>query len=654
MPDREYGGGSYNSGYGLGGRDQYAGYSGPVSRSGMDATNQNIIARQTGGDLFNQGRGSNVTDARPQSPAEVRAGVVPAVPVPPSMGVVPAVPVPPGSGFRMGAPFFTGPSLMTLQNVGVPTINLNYGQSRLFPQTQALSSPPYNFVSPFQQVTPVIVPSTTAQREATKAAQQAAVETAIRKQNQANYRVTPSSVYTRGSAAKGLAQAEAEDAVIRAAVGKTLNVESGNNPFAKSRTSSASGVAQFTKGTWDLMVNRHRPDLRIGRSAEEVYGLRSDPNLSTEMATFLARDNADSLSARGLPVNENTLYLSHFLGVGDAIKVLRANPDTPIEGLVNKRSITANQSILGGGKTVADITRWAGKKMANASPVVPNVPIPVPRPPSEYTLDTAPPNLKLMLAGGSDEANIDAVNRADLSASGAKFASANAGADFAVPGAAAQAASANPETFSEFLSNLFNTQRQISKLEEEGRTGLFPDAYSKQILKDEYGGITPKEYYRRDMETQLGRKVEPGEIKSRIVDYGQGPVVDYYIKDLTDVFGEAITGLVGGIGGLFKGGGEKSYLGAESDRSSSNVPRDNSAVGGGSQSDNRGQRAIVADLSDADLSDEDYFRKYGRRRPGAVINTGASPTQSGISSLGTFAQTNAPVYGFVPSTFLTV
>jgi hypothetical protein len=134
------------------------------------------------------------------------------------------------------------------------------------------------------------------------------------------------------------------------------------NPAAKASTSSAMGDFQFIKETWLRTVRARRPDLLEGRSEKQVLALRADPKLSREMAGYLMDANTEALNGAGLQPTPANLYLAHFLGAGDAIKVLRAKPGTPVEGLVDGDSVKANRSILEG-KTTDTVIGWAGGKM---------------------------------------------------------------------------------------------------------------------------------------------------------------------------------------------------------------------------------------------------------------------------------------------------
>ena len=460
MPDREYGGGSYNSGYGSGG-------------------SSNPRAGDTPG--FGTGGGGSVGGGGGYG---VSGG-----------GLA-------GGGDRGGR----DASDMAAQQAVANAARIA-AERAAYEQQQAQAA---------QQAA--------AQRAAAQAAQQAAVQAALARQQQeeaaranaariaaerAAYQRQQQGLLslmqskatgptTRGGPASVAAQQAARNQLILNTTGKIIDIESGGDPRAKAKTSSATGLGQFTQGTWMKMIETYRPELLEGRNRQQVLELRTDPELSIEMTGNLARENANYLESRGVPVNENSLYLSHFLGAGDAAKVLKAAPDTPISELVKETSIAANQNILGGDKTASDITRWASNKMLASAPAR-----------GAVTASGAEP-----LPGPLD---------AYQPTSG-----------FAAPSGGEQVA--KPAQQAGLLDQIFGgpdaMQNRISALEAEGRyAGLDKQTYATQFA----GGDVSK-------------------VRSRITDFGQGPVVDYYVKDLGDVAGEAIGGLFGGIGNLFKGG----------------------------------------------------------------------------------------------------
>lgn len=133
------------------------------------------------------------------------------------------------------------------------------------------------------------------------------------------------------------------------------------NPAARNPNSSAMGNGQFIKSTWMDMVQKHRPDLMKGRTKEQVLALRADPAISREMTQAYAEENAERLRSKGITPTKGAVYLAHFAGPEDAVKVLQADDDTPLEQVLNGASISANSFLRG--KTVKWLKSWANQKM---------------------------------------------------------------------------------------------------------------------------------------------------------------------------------------------------------------------------------------------------------------------------------------------------
>ena len=138
-----------------------------------------------------------------------------------------------------------------------------------------------------------------------------------------------------------------------------IQIESGGNPRAKAKTSSALGLFQFLNATWLGVVKKHRPDLLEDRATAQVLALRMDPETCIELG---ARFTEDNLAAIGRNATGGDLYLAHFLGAGDARKLFRAPPDQPVDELVGPAVIQANRSIMQG-KTVAQVRAWSARRM---------------------------------------------------------------------------------------------------------------------------------------------------------------------------------------------------------------------------------------------------------------------------------------------------
>lgn len=144
-------------------------------------------------------------------------------------------------------------------------------------------------------------------------------------------------------------------------------LESGLDPSARARTSSASGLFQFVERTWLATIKRHGARHGLGWAADAIdwaggrlsvasaelraaiLRLRDDPQAAAAMAAEHAAENRARLEARlGRAVGDTELYLAHFLGAGGATRFLRAmatDPDAPAAPLL-PRAARANRAIF--------------------------------------------------------------------------------------------------------------------------------------------------------------------------------------------------------------------------------------------------------------------------------------------------------------------
>lgn len=141
------------------------------------------------------------------------------------------------------------------------------------------------------------------------------------------------------------------------------------NPGAKNPLSSATGNGQFLNGTWLQMVKDQRPDLAEGKSDAQILALRSDPQLSRQMVTAYAAQNADVLDNANLPVNGTTLAMAHKLGPAGAKAVLNADPSTPLEKILPANVIAANPQLKGktAGTYATGLSKTFGTDPINAA-----------------------------------------------------------------------------------------------------------------------------------------------------------------------------------------------------------------------------------------------------------------------------------------------
>jgi hypothetical protein len=102
-------------------------------------------------------------------------------------------------------------------------------------------------------------------------------------------------------------------------------------------------------------------------SDKQILALRSTPQgdqISAQLGPQLVRRNIQTLQSNGVDASAPNVYLAHFLGPHDALKVIRADPDTPVEDLVPKMDIAANHFLAG--KTAGDVLDWSAKTLQRA------------------------------------------------------------------------------------------------------------------------------------------------------------------------------------------------------------------------------------------------------------------------------------------------
>lgn len=131
------------------------------------------------------------------------------------------------------------------------------------------------------------------------------------------------------------------------------SAESGGNDAARNPNSSATGRYQFTAGTWADLARKH-PGLGLTPNG------RLDAAQQERAIRAFTADNAAGLRSAGIPVDNGNLYAAHFLGLGDASRVLRAAPDARMTDLVSDSVISANPFLRG--MSVSDFRSWTVRK----------------------------------------------------------------------------------------------------------------------------------------------------------------------------------------------------------------------------------------------------------------------------------------------------
>jgi len=134
-------------------------------------------------------------------------------------------------------------------------------------------------------------------------------------------------------------------------------LESGGRADARNPESSAFGVDQFTEGTWRRIVAKSQPAWAEGMTDAQLLAARGNPTRSAEMVAALDAENAAGLEAAGLPVDTHTLYAAHHFGINSGKRFARSDDATPIERIITREQLAANQYLAG--MTKADvIANW--------------------------------------------------------------------------------------------------------------------------------------------------------------------------------------------------------------------------------------------------------------------------------------------------------
>jgi hypothetical protein len=167
-------------------------------------------------------------------------------------------------------------------------------------------------------------------------------------------------------------------------------IESGLDPDAQARTSSAAGLFQFVSGTWLDTLDKHGAAHGLGWAeaaisrdggrarvddpamARAVMALRYDADASAMMAAELARDNAGALrGVLGREPDAAELYLAHFMGQAGARQFLGALQTDPGQSAAAlfPEAAAGNRAIFHGAtgpRSVGEVMGLLRSKVANA------------------------------------------------------------------------------------------------------------------------------------------------------------------------------------------------------------------------------------------------------------------------------------------------
>lgn len=121
--------------------------------------------------------------------------------------------------------------------------------------------------------------------------------------------------------------------------------ESGNNPDAKSSNSSATGLFQMTKPTWNALVDKY------GKQYGVTKDMINDPKGNAVMASLYAQDNKATLDkSLGRQSTNGEVYMAHFLGPSGAQKLINNYSDSISAARLFPTAAKANRSVFFDGR----------------------------------------------------------------------------------------------------------------------------------------------------------------------------------------------------------------------------------------------------------------------------------------------------------------
>ncbi len=117
-------------------------------------------------------------------------------------------------------------------------------------------------------------------------------------------------------------------------------IESSFNPSAMAATSTASGLYQFTIGTWQNMVHMYGSQFGITEDTP-----RTDPKANAIMGAMFLKQNIEILKQVKPNPTPTDVYLAHFLGPAGALAILKADPSEKAADIL-PAAARANQSLF--------------------------------------------------------------------------------------------------------------------------------------------------------------------------------------------------------------------------------------------------------------------------------------------------------------------
>ena len=134
----------------------------------------------------------------------------------------------------------------------------------------------------------------------------------------------------------------ASDAEFDLFLDRLMQVESGGRDRAANPRSTALGPFQFIKSTFLDLVRRHFTAETDELSQDEVLELRVNRPFARRAAAIYSGENFATLSRQAFLPTFGHLRLAFLVGPTAAVRLIRAQPDTPAEDILGSAVIRAN------------------------------------------------------------------------------------------------------------------------------------------------------------------------------------------------------------------------------------------------------------------------------------------------------------------------
>jgi hypothetical protein len=134
-----------------------------------------------------------------------------------------------------------------------------------------------------------------------------------------------------------------------------------NNEGLGKADPNSSAVSGFMPDTW-ATITMGEPEV-AGKTPDQIQQLRiTNPAFVQRMTQKSLTQGQAYLQSKGLPVNDETVYLTHFFGAVGAERILRAPPNTPLNKIFAPQVMQANPQLAG--LTTSSVLPYLGQSLA--------------------------------------------------------------------------------------------------------------------------------------------------------------------------------------------------------------------------------------------------------------------------------------------------